>query len=265
MDQLFAQVALAIARACFNDPDDVVEVLSRLCRGVKGSVRANAYKLDQVACWKEWVAHLRLKLKGLHDCHYLRICRREDIGLPAADWGHGHDGREELCAEVQDFAPGVPRSGGDIVIVAKQWMADRTPTQVLALVPAVDARRVLENRPDQPSGVAMRRPIGPQVIRSIRTYAPQAAAAGFISEAGASYLQAWVDGIWPRYTRPREYSFLEHRWRQAPAAVPPLPPHLREASAARPIRVVRMRGARGAAAAAAAADSDEDVDPGQVM
>ena len=76
MDQYFSQQAALLARNTFDTPDDVVSLLDSSYRpeffadqerkhAKTIKVGAHAYKLDNCARWKEWVAKLGIRLFGL--------------------------------------------------------------------------------------------------------------------------------------------------------------------------------------------------------
>lgn len=253
MDQVFGQLAAIISRTCWDDPDGLLDILGRICRHAKGSSRATASKIDQCAKWKDWVAHLRMQFAGMHDVHSLKFCRREDLGLAVLNAG----------VVVQDFPEGKPRSAGDIMMVVKEWLADKAPLQVFALFPEADTASLLANQPQQPVGITARRPISEQVQRNIRYHAPRCRAAGFISASAADYLLGWCGSTIPQISRPARLSFLEHRWQGAGLVIHPRPlPELVAARAPRPMRIVQARrGVRAAVAAedpAVAGDVDEE-------
>lgn len=67
IDQLFAQVATAIKDSTFDTPTHVIEVLERLCRRNEESgatIRAEAHRLGETACWKSWVEQACLDIEG---------------------------------------------------------------------------------------------------------------------------------------------------------------------------------------------------------
>ena len=239
MDQVFGQLAAIIARHSWDDPDGLVDILSRVCRNARGSSRASCTKLDQVGEWKNWFSHLQAQIKGMHDIHWLKFCRREDLGVAA-----------QAPIEMDDFPMNTPRSGGDIMIVVKQWMADKDPLQVIAFLPEGDIPELLGRQPPQPAGDVGRRPISSKVKKNIVSNAPKCRAAGFISETAEAYLLGWCDGTLPQLTRPARLHFLEHCWQgtQAVGHQPLAVPLVAAARAPRPLRVVRARRPRAAPA-----------------
>ena len=94
-DQVFAQVATAIAGSLMDTPENAIAIMQRLTRQGQTSYNvADAYKLDSIADWRSWVERATFELKG-HAAkgapNYMRLCRREDIGLRLSD--HGHEGQ----------------------------------------------------------------------------------------------------------------------------------------------------------------------------
>ena len=115
IDQVFAQVALAIAGSLLDCPDDAIRVMERLTRAgidrVSNQSVAETYKLDSIADWHQWVSRAPFTLTG-HACkgspHYYRLCRRQDIGVTLADHGHAGLPMRGLVARVG----GIPGLGG---------------------------------------------------------------------------------------------------------------------------------------------------------
>jgi len=67
IDQLFAQVVSRIRGSTFDEPNDVVEVLARLCRESSEQqvcLVAQATRIGQVARWKEWGDRVRVGFTG---------------------------------------------------------------------------------------------------------------------------------------------------------------------------------------------------------
>ena len=77
-DQIFSQEARLISRHVFDTPNDLVEIMDDHCRPanhgealrkrqklLKTSVRASAYKLDEVANWKAWGLVSGVHVQGL--------------------------------------------------------------------------------------------------------------------------------------------------------------------------------------------------------
>ena len=80
LDQIFAIQASAIARNTFDTPEELMDIMDSLARPdnateaerkrrrrTSPTVEFACYKLDQCAMWKEWVAVLGIRLKGLRN------------------------------------------------------------------------------------------------------------------------------------------------------------------------------------------------------
>ena len=77
MDQIFSVQAALISRHTFDSPSELVDILDsgarpedpgeqqRRQRQQPGNVECEAYKLDEVADWKQWTSMLGVRLKGL--------------------------------------------------------------------------------------------------------------------------------------------------------------------------------------------------------
>ncbi len=76
VDQYFSQVASLLSRSTFDNPNEVVELLDSSYRpealsdlqrkqAKKIKVSSQSYKLDTVACWKNWVGMIGIRLLGL--------------------------------------------------------------------------------------------------------------------------------------------------------------------------------------------------------
>ena len=165
LDQVFAQVASVISGCVFNSAKDVLDILGRICRRSSTAsgassfpTRAFATKLDETACWQEWSDRANIKFAGhaqKGSPHYMRICRREDIGLPLNEQGHPNS--SETLIPLDDFPEGQPRHGDDIVVVIKEWLADLAPIQIIVLVPVSLREKIRKSLIGvQPSGVAPR-------------------------------------------------------------------------------------------------------------
>jgi hypothetical protein len=67
LDQIFAQVVTAIRHSIFDTPDNVVEVLERLCRRSKeigSQLQSEAARLGETACWKAWGDRVGVTFSG---------------------------------------------------------------------------------------------------------------------------------------------------------------------------------------------------------
>ena len=113
IDQVFAVVCHVVAASLVDDPQGVIDILSRL-RPRGTTLQTHAYKLDEVANWKEWTERLYIKMHGLHDLHYIRFARREDIGQVLSGGG----------VQIDDFPIGVPPSPNDVIALTKGRLHD---------------------------------------------------------------------------------------------------------------------------------------------
>ncbi|CAK9104005.1 unnamed protein product [Durusdinium trenchii] len=205
----FLRAAL-IARHTFDNPQKLVEILDSATRPAedeqeqvreqRGAPRINciAYKLDKAADWKKWTSMLGIRLKGLRRVGQIRISLRRDID--ASSYGH---------CEVQEIR-NAEQSGDDLILLAKRFMADSEPFQVVTLMTAEQAA-TLRRSFAQPDGDWSRRPISDKVKRSIRTKAPLCVQQGVISVEAAAYLTNWAEGAMQWLPRPQSYQFLTHR------------------------------------------------------
>ena len=153
IDSVFGQLALAIVREVFDTADELVDIVGRLVRSGEyaasaerkkirredaaapaisaGRLVASSYKLDEVAQWGLWGDVVGAKLKGhalKRAPHYFRVCLREDIGLALRDQGHSASRESEV--DMSDFPKGVPRSGHDVCIIVKRYLASSAVSQV---------------------------------------------------------------------------------------------------------------------------------------
>ena len=87
LDQIFSVVASLISRYEFSSPDELVDILDSAGRPEAEvgeqerkrtkknfTVDCQAYKLDQVARWHEWVSVLGVRVKGLRELA-VNFCR----------------------------------------------------------------------------------------------------------------------------------------------------------------------------------------------
>ena len=271
--QVFAQLTKVIAGSAFDTALDVVAILQGVCRrsGDHGLVRSCSYKLDETARWSDWVTQLRVRLKyitGPGAPHMLKFVRRCDLGMPLSQ-EHGHCGADELSLAVDDFAARQPRSADDIMLVVKHHMADRRPSQIIAVAPAAFRDRMLENM-GQPWGVAAKRPKTRQLIENLQREVPKLLHQKFISPEAAEYLLSYAQSSLAQETRPSSYAFLSHRWDhdRSDAGRPQVIYEGDAAAMRRNVRIINLRrrnpgppvnepeGAQG--------DSGDDADPGPV-
>eukprot|EP00435_Cladocopium_sp_Y103_P033901 s2323_g8.t1 len=189
VDQAFSQQAALISRHEFSTPQELIALMDDSFRPgseadalrkekTQTKVKAMAYKLDEVADWKEWSRALGIRLLGL------RI----------------------LVEEIPGYEP----HGSDVLLFVKRYMADPEPFRVVALVPAFVCKS-LRLAFHQPVGICARRPIAEAVRKNIHSFAPQCAKQKIISQDALSYLLSWVDGELQLVPRPRAYPFMNLR------------------------------------------------------
>lgn len=252
---------------------DVVHILQSVCRKSSSSgelLRARSYKLDQVAHWAAWASQLQVKLRyitGPGAPHMLKFVRRGDLGMPLK-LEHGHCGVAELGCEIDDLPQRFPRRADDIMLVVKHHMADKAPSQVLALVPASTTNRLLEGVL-QPRGVVARRPKTRPLVENIHREVPKLMRQRFLTEEAAAYLLAYVDGRLPQEPRPQSYAFLDHRWDHDRSHMARVTDYDGDNHPLNRVRVVnlrqvprRLRGGLEDCAAGQADQSGDDGDPG---
>lgn len=223
--------AALISRSEFSTPTELISLLDtsgrpdgageqerkRLKHGPQ--LECHAYKLDETAMWHKWVAACGVRVKGLRSLSQLvslnaffgffsalsgqvgqiRIALRRD--LSPASYG--------TCAVEE--VPGSAPSGGDVLLLAKRFMADPEPYKVLVVMPAAHAAN-LQRSFAQPQGVSSCRPIGDNVRKNIKAKAPTLLKQGDLSLEAAAYLTSWSEGTLEKKPRPLSYKFLEsHR------------------------------------------------------
>jgi len=91
VDQYFSQVAAFLTPQEFSVPDDVVTLLDSATRpehepdmhrklAKRTKVTTQAYKLDEVACWQDWVGALGIRLLGLRNLNCSKTMAMDLIG-----------------------------------------------------------------------------------------------------------------------------------------------------------------------------------------
>ena len=129
----------------------------------------------------------------------VRIALRKDIS-PAS---YGSCSIEEI--------PGSTASGGDVLLLAKRFMADPEPFKVVVVLSATRAAS-LQRSFAQPQGVSSCRPVGDNVRKNIKAKVPALLKQGDLSLEAAAYLTTWSEGTLQKRPRPSSYKFLEsHR------------------------------------------------------
>ena len=133
----------------------------------------------------------------------LRFSLQKDID-PSS---YGHCECEELRRQ--------PRSGEDVILIAKKFMASPEPYKVVVLLSAEQCA-TLRKSICQPSGVASRRPISDKVTSNIKGKVPVLLRNQILHPDAAAYLQNWAGSTLEHLPRPRAYSVLNHRYDQDP-------------------------------------------------
>lgn len=253
VDQAFGQISRLLAgktlmcdrdvmgllNECFMSGQDPGEKSGRL----RGSV-AEAFKVDQTACWKEFVAQTGLSFKGLRHAHSFRFTLRRDLGADVLN----------NVQNVEEYSGQHRPSADDVVLVTKRWLHDAEVQRAAVVLPADLAVQIRQGF-QMPGGVAARRRIGDQVIRNITSNVPKLRKSGEMSKDGAEYLLSWCAGTLPRLPRPESYSILDAKYSEAMKAEP------RRAGAwPRPRRVKHFDLSFGAEADGPQSDGSSDSD-----
>ena len=212
VDQVFGQVArLLMGKSC-QSASEMISVLeqcidhghdSEKVGRIRGSV-ASVSKLDQVSCWKKFVAQIGLSFKGLRNVHYMRFCCRRDLGSDILDNVH----------ELEEFGSRFEPHSDDVFMITKKWLSDTQVTRALVVVPAATAQQI-RNGHHPPGGLANRRSISEQVQKNLQKRVPICQRSGEVSDEGARYLLGWSQGTLPRKPKPVHYTFMRHRWSEA--------------------------------------------------
>ena len=108
----------------------------------------------------------------------------------------GHNQSMEFTP-IDDFSDGEPRSGLDVMLVCKKWLADQSYSHVIALFPADQVSAMAQYLNPGPKDLAQKRPIGLQIQKNLRAYAPRCKASGDISEDAETFLLQWCEGQLP--------------------------------------------------------------------
>lgn len=140
----------------------------------------------------------------------VRISMRKDID--AASYGR---------VEVSEIRGATPQPE-DILLIAKKYMADPEPYKIVTLL-TVDQAAEIRRSFAQPEGVAPRRVIQEKVRKKVENLVPACVEQGLLPLDGAAYLTNWVAGTLPKKPRPREYTYLTHRFGPPDAPGPSRP------------------------------------------
>ena len=90
VDQYFSQIASFLSPHEFSTPDEVVDLLDSSTRpetepevlrksAKRIRVTTQCYKLDEVACWQQWVSALGIRLLGLRNLARRVSATKKDI------------------------------------------------------------------------------------------------------------------------------------------------------------------------------------------
>lgn len=104
-------IASLIARYEFSDPDQLIDILDSAGRpeaAVHGeqerkrikknfTIDCQAYRLDQTACWHDWVSALGVRVKGLRSLHESKYAYVNRTYLIASHSGTSHCSLDIIC------------------------------------------------------------------------------------------------------------------------------------------------------------------------
>ena len=110
----------------------------------------------------------------------------------------------------EELTPPQRPSAGDVVLLVKSRMANASPRRLIVLLSESDAAG-LRACLGQPDGVAERRPIAENILKTIQRFAPKCEKQGVISKDAAAHLLSWSEGSLPQKPRPTAYSCLRFR------------------------------------------------------
>ena len=214
VDQAFGQLARLLIGKAIPSADGMVNLINEVTAyhegpsSSGGRIRGSdseAYKLDEVTCWKAWGYQTGISLKGLRRVHYIRFCLRKDLGSDVLNH----------VATVEDFKrQQQERLPDDIFLVAKRWLADAEISRVVAIMPAIDAARLRAGF-HPPAGLADRRQISAKVKSNIAKYIPKCRRSGELSPESCDYLLQWSTGALVKNPKPAAYPIFRYRWNPA--------------------------------------------------
>lgn len=212
IDQCFGQVArLLMGKRC-SCADEMVALLADASMTSQnndqaGRIRGSlleAFKIDEISVWKNFVAQTALRFKGLRRVHHFRFCLRKDLGSDVLDH----------VFEVEELNHRFRPHPDDVFMVTKRWLADTQIMRAIAILPFSTARDIRRGF-HPPSGIAARRVISDQVKGNHRRLVPSLRRSGELSNDAADYLMQWGAGTLPRKSKPTEYSILKYRYSPA--------------------------------------------------
>ena len=114
-------------------------------------------------------------------------------------------------APVSDFPDGHPRSGLDIMLVCKRWLADQAYTHVIALIPASEVSGIARHFNRGPQSIAEKRPMCEKVRKNLQSMAPRCKASGDISGDSEAFLLQWCQGHLPELAPPANHTLLSYQ------------------------------------------------------
>ncbi len=208
MDALFAQIALGIVFAEFDDVSGLLDLLSRKLRSIgadeASTCHSMAYALDQVADWQSMTDLLRVEFHyhtGPDAPHHYKFVHRSD--LP-------HElGQDFGQLPIEDL-PAASCRPGDVFLLTKHYMASNHFHQASFVLSEAWNAAV----PDQPCGNRPRKPKDAQLVRDIVASSRRAAAQNLITPEARGFPEGWATESLPEAPRPARYRYLNHRWRQ---------------------------------------------------
>ena len=209
LDGTFGQLTVKLSALEFDDDQDVVLLLMQLAGALgieQTSRRASlAYKMDEVASWETWWDDLQVsytQMTGPRAPHVFKICLRQHLGTL------GDTQEQSTLSEA--FPGNFPPSGGDVVVVVKEYLHARSVHQIFTAWPARLCGVNLH--PEPPVGSLHPRRFMAASDRShIARQAEEQYAARSISVKARDYLVEWALGTQRRVPRPPSYRFLGHR------------------------------------------------------
>jgi hypothetical protein len=209
IDGTFGQLTVKLSALEFDNDEDVVMLLMQLAGALgieQSSKRASlAYKMDEAASWETWWDDLAVsytQMTGPRAPHVFKICLRKDLGKL------GDTGEQSTLAEA--FPGNFPPSGGDVVVVVKEYLHARSVHQIFTAWPARLCGASLQ--PEPPLGsLHPRRPMAVNDRNQIARKAEEQYAGRSISVKARDYLVEWALGTRRRVPRPASYRFLGHR------------------------------------------------------
>lgn len=112
---------------------------------------------------------------------------------------------------MSDFPDGHPRSGLDIMLVCKRWLADQAYTHVIALIPASEVSGIARHFNRGPQSIAEKRPMCEKVRKNLQSMAPRCKASGDISGDSEAFLLQWCQGHLPELAPPANHTLLSYQ------------------------------------------------------